>query len=104
MQPVVDRARPADSDSRIDQLYSADRGWAFAAVVALLALYAFVLYQIHPFIEDQNALLALLISGGLVFIFNAASIIAMISHFSEEKEQIYGLDLHYLDIRRKRGR
>jgi hypothetical protein len=35
-----------------------------------------------------------------VLLFNTASIFAMIRHYSGDKEHIYGLDLHYLDVLR----
>ncbi len=35
-----------------------------------------------------------------MLLFNTASIFAMISHYSGDKDHIYGLDLHYLDAAR----
>ena len=46
---------------------------------------------------------ALVIAGGIVLLFNTASIFAMISHYSGDKEHIYGLDLHYLDALRAKA-
>ncbi len=34
-------------------------------------------------------------------IFNTASIFAMLSHYAEDKENIYGLDIHYLDAAKR---
>ena len=45
---------------------------------------------------------ALLISGGLVLLFNAAAIYAMVKHYCEDRTHIYGLDLHYLDTMNQR--
>jgi hypothetical protein len=35
-----------------------------------------------------------------VLLFNTASILAMVQHYSGDKDHIYGLDLHYLDALR----
>lgn len=82
-------------------MFSTDRLWAYGSVIALWALYVFVLWSLIPVIADGNEMLALAISGGLVLAFNTASILAMISHYGEDKEHIYGLDLHYLDLKNK---
>lgn len=79
-------------------MFSGDRAWAFGLVIALWALYAFVFYSMLPLLKDANVVYALFAVGGLVLLFNTASIIAMISHYADDKEHIYGLDLHYLDI------
>jgi Co/Zn/Cd efflux system component len=89
------------SDPRIDSMFGTDRLWAFGAVIVLWALYVFVLYEVLPYVGDDNVLTALAVSGGLVLLFNTASIIAMSSHYAHDKEHIYGLDLHYLDIMKK---
>lgn len=86
------------SDTRIDSMFSKDRFWAYGAVLVLWALYAFVFYEVLPYVNDDQVLLTLAISGGLVLLFNTAAILAMTSHYSEDREHIYGLDLHYLDI------
>ena len=42
--------------------------------------------------------------AGLVLLFNSASIVAMLTHYSEDRSHIYGLDLHYLDeMKKSRG-
>jgi hypothetical protein len=45
--------------------------------------------------------MALAISGALVLLFNTAAIVAMIVHYSHDKENIYSLDLRYLDLMKK---
>jgi hypothetical protein len=82
-------------------MFRSDRMWAWIAVIALWALYAFVFWRVMPLIADTNVLIALAISAGLVILFNTASILAMTSHYAEDKEHIYGLDLYYLDIMNK---
>ena len=82
-------------------MFETDRMWAYGAVIALWALYVFVLWRLMPDITDGGEMLALAISGALVLAFNSASILAMISHYGEDMEHIYGLDLHYLDLKNK---
>jgi hypothetical protein len=90
------------ADPRIHKMFSGDRLWAFVAVLTLWATYAFVFWKLFDgATADQTVLQALAISGGLVLLFNTASILAMISHYADDKEHIYGLDIHYLDEMKK---
>ena len=63
----------------------------------LWLLYAFVFVKVLPFLGSEQELWLLVIGGFLVLLFNTASVIAMISHLSEVREEVYGLDLRYLD-------
>lgn len=91
-------------DPRVDKMFGKDRAWAILALVAVWALYTFVFYILLPHLNDDGVLGALFVSGGLVMLFNAAAIWAMISHYREDKAHIYGLDLHYLDLmKQKKG-
>jgi hypothetical protein len=85
-------------DPRIDKMFGQDCRWAILALVVVWALYTFVFYMMRPFLADEGVLAALLVSGGLVMLFNAAAIWAMIQHYGEDRAHIYGLDLHYLDL------
>jgi hypothetical protein len=88
-------------DPRIHSMFSGDRIWAFGAVIVLWAVYAFVFWRLSQTTPEFGVLQALGIAGGLVLLFNSASILAMISHYAEDKEHIYGLDIHYLDEMKK---
>ena len=81
-------------------MFSGDRIWAYGAVAVLWAVYGFVFWKLtaNP---GEGVLIALAISGGLVLLFCTASIVAMITHYAEDKEHIYGLDIHYLDEMKK---
>ena len=46
----------------------------------------------------------LLIGGAAVLLFNTASIGAMVQHYQEDKDFIYGLDIKHLDEMRGRKR
>ena len=100
---VADVPRRA-SDPRIASMFTQDSLWASGLLAVLWLLYAFVFYEVWPNTVEGNVDLALAISGGCVLLFNAASIVAMIKHYSEDKEHIYGLDLHYLDIMQRAKR
>ncbi|MGL4396311.1 MAG: hypothetical protein ACRCS9_07225 [Hyphomicrobium sp.] len=88
-------------DARVGRMFSGDRFAALIALLTMWATYAFVFMKVLPLAGDQDVALALAVGGGLVLLFNTAAIIAMISHYSEDRANIYGLDLHYLDLMNK---
>jgi hypothetical protein len=84
-------------------MFAGDRRWAVAAVLTLWATYAFVFYEMTVYVTDPEILYALAAAGSIVLLFNTASIVAMVQHYSNDKDHIYGLDIHYLDLLRGRG-
>lgn len=88
-------------DPRIDTKLAGDRNWSLAALVLLWLLYAFVFWNMLPFAGEAEIFWSLVIGGGLVLLFNTAAIIAMLTHLGEDRKEIYGLDLHYLDAAKK---
>jgi hypothetical protein len=88
------------SDPRIASKFAGDRMWSLTAIVVLWLLYGFVFYEVKDYAGSSEVVWALIISGGLVILFNTAAIFAMLFHLSEEREEIYGLDLHYLDLKK----
>ncbi|MBN9291110.1 MAG: hypothetical protein J0H36_08345 [Hyphomicrobium denitrificans] len=90
------------ADPRIAKKFAGDRNWSFVAVGVLWALYAFVFYEVKDYVDQQVAW-TLAIFGGLVLLFNTAAILAMVAHLSEERDEIYGLDLHYIDLAKKKS-
>lgn len=90
-----------NSDPRIAGKFSGDRLWSLTAIAVLWLLYAFVFYEIKDYAGSSEVISVLLISGALVILFNTAAIFAMLVHLSEERDEIYGLDLHYLDLKKK---
>jgi len=87
-------------DTRIHKMYAGDRRWAVLAVAVLWSTYAFVFWKVLPNAGSPGVIYALAAAGGVVLLFNSASIFAMLHHYSHDKEHIYGLDLHYLDALR----
>ena len=88
------------TDTRVHSMNAGDVRWAVFAVAVLWATYGFVFWKIMPEMGTQEVFWALAIVGGIVLLFNTASIFAMIRHYAGDKEHIYGLDLHYLDAMR----
>ncbi len=88
-------------DPRVQSMFSGDRIWAFGAVFVLWCVYAFTFWELWLHTAEDGILQALGIAGGLVLLFNTASIGAMIAHYAQDKEHIYGLDIHYLDEMKK---
>lgn len=86
------------NDPRVERMYRGDRMWAVVALFTLWATYTFVFWKILPLLTDSGVLYSLAVGAGLVLLFNSAAIYAMIAHYIEDKQNIYGLDLHYLDL------
>lgn len=86
--------------SRIDAMFSRDRlmGWIF--VILLWITIIFVYFEIDQFIIDGTIRLVVALGALLLLIFNTASMLAMIKHYSDDKDHIYGLDIKHLDENR----
>ena len=89
-----------DMKSRIHSMFVKDAIWASAFVVVLWVVILYVFFQITPLTVDAGVDTVLIIGGGLVLLFNTAAIVAMIRHYSHDKDFIYGLDLRHLDMAR----
>ncbi len=88
---------------RIDSMLSRDTWWAWSFVALLWCSYAYVFFAISPIITDTSVRISLMIGGALVLLYNTASISAMIKHYKEDKEAIYGLDIRHYDELKKGG-
>jgi Co/Zn/Cd efflux system component len=84
-------------------MFSTDRLWAFGAVLVLWATYFFVFWEVYQSARNDNVIMALVIAGSLVLLFNTAAIVAMISHYSHDKDNIYGLDIRYQDAMKNKN-
>ena len=90
----------ADFRGRIEAMFGRDRlfGWGF--VVFLWVTYVFTYWAIMSVWHSEaegGIKIALIISGILVLVYNAASMGALIKHYSEDLEFIYTVDLRHLD-------
>ena len=91
----------SDLDHRIEAMYRSDVRGAWAFVAALWIAVLFVLFMSWPHIPDGGVRIVVLLAAAAVLIFNTASISAMVKHYAEDKEFIYGLDIQHLDAAKK---
>lgn len=77
--------------------------WAF--IIGLWVAMFFVAYATWDIAPNGGARVLLLIGGAIVLIFNTAAMLAMLAHYREDRDFIYGLDIKFLDEARaaKRG-
>lgn len=82
---------------RIEAMYRNDRRAAWAFVAVLWVVVGFVLLAVWRLVDDPALNAVLAVAAALVLAFNTASILAMVNHYAEDKEFIYGLDLKHYD-------
>lgn len=92
----------ADLKQRIESMYRSDVRGGSILVVLLWVTILFVLVMTWPHIPVKEVKVVVLVAAGAVLIFNTAAVIAMIAHYKEDKDFIYGLDIENLDAQRKR--
>jgi hypothetical protein len=90
-----------DLQARIDAMFRRDKLWAYGFVIVLWAVLAFVFFSVNPLIPDNTMRIVIAVSAVILGIFNTASITAMISHYSHDKNFIYELDIRHLDEARQ---
>src|SRR4051794_39079971 len=73
------------SDPRISSMLGTDRMWSVISILVLWLLYAFVFWAVRDETGTPEVLWALVISGGLVILFNTAAIVAMLTHLNEAR-------------------
>jgi hypothetical protein len=92
----------ADLAQRIETMYQRDRLWAWTLVVILWVTILSVLILSWSHIPDGGVRIVAAFGAAAVLILNTASIGAMLSHYHEDKEFIYGLDIKGLDAMQAR--
>jgi hypothetical protein len=90
----------SDLNQRIEAMYRGDVRGAWLLIILLWATILFVLYMSWSYIPDGGVRIVAAIAALAVLIFNTASIYAMVTHYAEDKEFIYGLDIKHLDAMR----
>lgn len=91
----------SDLNQRIEAMYRSDVRGAWLLVALLWIAVLFVLFMSWPYIPDNGVRIVVLLAAGAVLIFNTASIAAMVKHYAEDKDFIYGLDIKHLDESRR---
>lgn len=93
-----------DLNQRIEAMYRSDCRGAWTLIAVLWIVILFVLFMTWPHIPDPTIRIVVAIGAAAILIFNTAAIAAMVKHYAEDKEFIYGLDIKHLDAMRKQGR
>ncbi|MCB1432318.1 MAG: hypothetical protein KDK75_07650 [Alphaproteobacteria bacterium] len=84
-------------NQRIEAMYRSDVRGAWLLIALLWIVILFVLLMSWPYIPDGGVRLVVAVAAAAVLIFNTAAIFAMVKHYAEDKEFIYGLDIKHLD-------
>ena len=87
----------SDLNQRIEAMYQSDKRGAWLLVALLWIAILFVLFMSWPYIPNAGVKIVSLLAAAAVLVFNTASIGAMVKHYEEDKEFIYGLDIKHLD-------
>ena len=69
--------------------------WAF--VIGLWLAVIFVALATWSLAPSSGARMLLLLGGAVVLVFNTAAIMAMLRHYREDRDFMYGLDIKFLD-------
>lgn len=69
--------------------------WAF--VIGLWLAVIFVALATWNLAPSSGARIVLLIAGAVILLFNTAAITAMLRHYREDRDFMYGLDIKFLD-------
>lgn len=76
--------------------------WAFVIGLWFAIIFvAIATWDLAP-AEAPGARILLLVGGAIVLIFNTAAILAMLRHYREDRDFMYGLDIKFLDEARGR--
>lgn len=91
----------SDLASRIGAMHRRDVMVAWAFVLGLWFSIIFVAWGTWSLAPSGTARVVLLIGGGIVLLFNTAAIMAMLRHYREDRDFMYGLDIKFLDASRE---
>jgi hypothetical protein len=86
-----------DLNQRIEAMHKRDVRVAWAFVIGLWFAMIFVAWATWGLAPSGGIRTLLLIGGAIVLIFNTAAILAMLRHYREDRDFIYGLDIKFLD-------
>lgn len=89
-----------DLTQRIETMHRRDRLVAWAFVIGLWFSVIFVAIATWSLAPSDTARIVLWIGGGIVLVFNTAAIMAMLKHYREDRDFMYGLDIKFLDAAR----
>ena len=81
-------------------MHRRDIAVAVAFILGLWFAIIFVALETWALAPTPAARTILLISGAVVLLFNSAAIMAMLRHYREDRDFMYGLDIKFLDAAR----
>lgn len=87
----------SDLSSRIAAMHRRDITVAWAFVIGLWFAIGFVAMATWSLAPSGAARILLLTGGACVLVFNTAAILAMLRHYREDRDFMYGLDIRFLD-------
>jgi hypothetical protein len=90
----------SDLDQRIEAMHKRDVAVAWAFVVGLWISIIFVAIVTWNLAPSGALRTLLLIAGAVILVFNTAAIMAMLRHYREDRDFMYGLDIKFLDAAR----
>ena len=70
---------------------------AYAFIIGLWLAVGFVAMATWSLAPAPLARILLLIAGAVILVFNTAAIMAMLRHYREDRDFMYGLDIKFLD-------
>ena len=95
----------SDLNARIQAMHKRDVQVAWAFVIGLWFAIIFVAVATWSWAPNDPARVMLLIGGAIILILNTAAIMAMLRHYREDRDFMYGLDIKFLDAARaQKGR
>ncbi len=90
----------SDLDQRISAMHRSDVRIAWGFVLGLWLAVIFVALATWNLAPNGPARVLLLIGGAIILLFNTAAIMAMLKHYREDRDFMYGLDIKFLDAAR----
>lgn len=90
----------SDLNSRIEAMHKRDVQVAWVFVIGLWVSVIFVAMATWSLAPSSGARVLLLIGGAIVLVLNTGAIMAMLKHYREDRDFIYGLDIKFLDAAR----
>jgi hypothetical protein len=87
----------SDLDQRIEAMHKRDVVVAWIFVLGLWFSIIFVAIFTWNLAPSGGARTLLLIGGAVILVFNTAAILAMLRHYREDRNFMYGLDIKFLD-------
>ena len=95
----------SDLNARIQAMHKRDVQVAWGFVIGLWCAIIFVANATWSWAPNGLARVMLLIGGAIILILNTAAIMAMLRHYREDRDFMYGLDIKFLDAARaQKGR